>query len=167
MVELEWHGGEPPQNLKVKQVYAVMFSSDGRIMLQIKIRNNKKMYSLSGGTPEPYDKTLIDTLKRELIEEVNTTIKDDIYLVGYQLVNENNGKPKYAQLRMAALIDKIGVKQPDPDTGETYDRVLVSPTNAIKLLDWGEIGKMIIEEACLIAQKKFGLNFSNTNEEYV
>ena len=37
-----------------------------------------------GGTPEDFDKDRIATLKREFVEEANTTLKDPIYLVGYQ-----------------------------------------------------------------------------------
>ena len=57
---------------------------------------------------------------------------------------------------MVALVDKIGEKKPDPDNGETYDRILVTPEKAIDLLNWGECGKMQIEAAYKIAQEKFG-----------
>lgn len=70
MGTITWHSGDVPPNLTVKQVYGLIFSQDGRILLRI--HNNK--YKLAGGRPEIYDIDMEATLKRELVEEVNTTI---------------------------------------------------------------------------------------------
>lgn len=166
MTKLTWHSGNPPKHLKVRQVYGVIFSDDGRILLQKRTRNNEIKYSLSGGTPEPFDKDMIATLKRELIEEINTEICNDIHLIGYQKVEETNGYA-FVQVRMVAMIDKINEKRPDPDTNETYDRILTSPERAIELLNWGEIGKAIITAAVEIAKDKFNLQTTNKTEEFV
>ena len=77
-----------------------------------------------------------------MIEEVNTTLKSEVVVVGHQIIENDGNRPPYAQLRMTALIDNIGEKLPDPDNGEIYDRVLVNPQKAIELLGWGEVGKM-------------------------
>ena len=77
--------------------------------------------------------------RRELLEEVNTEIEKPVY-IGFQLVDEENGTPEYAQVRMAALIRNIGKKQPDPDNGKTYDRLMVAPECAAVLLQWGDVG---------------------------
>ncbi len=152
-----WHYGEPPKDLQVRQVYAIVFDKNGNTLLKVKNCTNKKNYGMFGGKPENFDADRIATLRREFIEEANTTLLDPIYLVGYQEIDEGNGKPKYVQLRMVAMIDKIGAKQPDPDTGETYDRILTTPEKAIELLNWGEVGRLQIEEACKIAKEKFNL----------
>ena len=55
-------------------------------------------------------------------------------------MDEEDGTPPYAQVRMAALINKIGKKRPDPDNGKTYDRLLVPPEKAAFLLNWGDVG---------------------------
>ncbi|HIV01216.1 MAG TPA: NUDIX hydrolase, partial [Candidatus Caccopulliclostridium gallistercoris] len=113
-----WHNGEVPKNLKIKQVYGILFSEDGRTLLR-HVENEKENYfSLAGGRPEVYDNGIEGTLRREVLEEVNCTIKEPI-LIGYQEVNEGNNVPPYAQVRMAAIIDKVGKLQPDPDNGET------------------------------------------------
>ena len=166
MIKLSWHNGEVPNNLKITQVYGVIFTQDGRILLKLETKNGKKVYSLAGGTPENFDKDLVATLRRELIEEVNTTVHNPIYL-GYQLVENDSNKPPYAQIRMVAMIDKIGKRQPDPDNGKTYERVLTSPHNAIKLLNWGEIGEKIILKAVEIAQNQLGIKFNCDSDEYV
>lgn len=55
-------------------------------------------------------------------------------------MDEENGTPAYAQVRMAALIREIGIKKPDPDNGRIYDRLMVSAEKAAELLNWGDVG---------------------------
>lgn len=161
-----WHNGEVPKNLKIKQVYGILFSEDGRTLLR-HVENEKENYfSLAGGRPEVYDNGIEGTLRREVLEEVNCTIKEPI-LIGYQEVNEGNNVPLYAQVRMAAIIDKVGKLQPDPDNGETYKRLLTSPKRAIELINWGEEGKNQIEEAAKKIQEKFGITLTNFEDSYI
>ena len=138
MVKIIWHYGEPPKDLQIRQVYAIVFDKYGRTMLKTEKVDNKLVYSMIGGTPENFDVDRIATLKREFLEEVNTILKDPICLVGYQIIEGDKDLPPYAQIRMVAMIDKIGIKQPDSDNGKTYDRILTTPEKAIKLLGWGE-----------------------------
>lgn len=166
MLEIIWHNGEVPKELKVRQVYGIIFDEKGRLLLKVENKKDKKVYSFAGGTPEDFDKDMEATLRRELIEEVNTTIKEPI-LVGYQEIIGDNGKNPYAQVRMTAMIDKIGIIKPDPDNGETYERVLVSPEKAIKLLNWGDVGEKQILEAVKIAKREFDLKTLNDKLELV
>jgi hypothetical protein len=162
MATFRWFDGEVPENIKITQVYGLVFSKDGRMLMRIE----DGKYSLAGGTPESYDANKIATLKRELIEEVNTTIYEPI-MVGYQLVNEENGTPPYAQVRMTAIIDTVGSVKPDPDTGKTYQRLLTSPSRVIDLLGWGEVGKLQVEAATRVAKDKLGITTYLDKEEYV
>lgn len=167
MAKLKWYNNEVPLNLKTRQVYGVIFTKDGRTLLKVETKKDgRTYYSLAGGTPEDYDADRIATLRRELIEEVNVTIDNPIY-VGYQEVDEENGTDTYAQVRMTAMIDNIGPIKPDPDTNETYQRLLTSPNRAIELLNWGDIGKSIIQESLQIAKNNFGLDTFVDNEEYI
>ncbi len=150
-----------PQGMKITQSYGIIFNNQGQILLKVENKKGKQVYSFAGGTPEDFDANIEQTLRRELVEEVNTTIKQDVYYVGFQLIDEHNHIPPYAQVRFTALIDTIGNKQPDPDNGETYDRLLTTPKNAIKLLNWGEVAKLQIEKAVEIAKQKFGITFNN------
>jgi len=159
MVKFTWHNGDVPHNLKITQVYGVLFTKSGQMILMAKEKENRMIYSLSGGTPEIYDSDMEATLRRELIEEINTTIKKPI-LLGYQAVDEDNGKPVYAQVRMVAMIDKIGENKPDIDSGETYKKLLTPPERAIVLLNWGETGKLLIEEAVRVAKQKLKVKFT-------
>lgn len=158
-----WVDGEVPRDLPIKQVYGILFTRDGRILL----RKESGHFSFAGGKPEAFDDGILGTLRRECLEEINTTLTDEIQVVGYQLVNEGNGVPPYAQLRMVAIIDNIGQKKPDPDGGKIYDRLLTSPTKAITLLNWGDVGKKQILSALKIAQNNFGIKEFSDKEEYV
>ena len=74
MAKFTWHNGEVPNELKVRQVYGLIFTKDGRMLLMAKNKPSGKIFSLAGGTPEDYDQDKAATLRRELIEEVNVTI---------------------------------------------------------------------------------------------
>ncbi|MGD9901734.1 MAG: NUDIX hydrolase [Spirochaetales bacterium] len=166
MIKLSWNNGEVPEGMKVKQVYGLVFTKDGRLILMAKERENGIIYSLAGGTPEKFDADREVTLRRELMEEINITIGKPI-MVGYQEVDEEDGKPAYAQVRMVAMLDEIKESQPDPDTGETYKRILTHPKKAIEKLNWGEIGKLLVEEGVRIAIKNFGLKEFKDKDEWV
>ena len=165
MIKITWCYGEPPKDVPVRQVYAIVFDDYGRTLLKSEKFGDKTVYGMIGGTPEIFDRDRIATLKREFLEEVNTTLKDPIYLVGYQIIEGDKDLPPYAQIRMVAMIDKIGNKQVDPDNGKTYDRILTSPEKAIKLLGWGESAEKPIIRGFEIAQEKFNLKLTNYKDE--
>jgi ADP-ribose pyrophosphatase YjhB (NUDIX family) len=166
VAKFTWYDGEVSEGMQIKQVYGLIFSSDGRLLLRNEVKDNKTEYSLAGGHPEIYDDGIEGTVRRELVEEVNITITKPI-IVGYQKVDEEDGTPPFAQVRMTALIDNVGAVRPDPDNDKTYDRFLVSPLKAAELLNWGEVGYSQIKAAMNIAINSFGItDFANT-EEYI
>ena len=165
MIKITWHSGEPPASMAVRQVYAIAFNEDEKVFLRYDTKN--KLYGMFGGTPEKYDSDRIATLKREFLDEANTTLKEPIYLVGYQVIEGDGEIPNYVQLRMVALIDRIGEKKPDHDNGEIYERVFASPEKAIKLLNWRDTGEKQIREAYKILNEKFGIVTTNFETESV
>lgn len=167
IIKMTWRDEDVPKDMPIGQVYAVAFSKDGRVLLKAEETKNGWFYSLPGGTPEKTDENLEATLRREFVEEVNTTLKEKVCHLGFQSVEGDNGRPIYAQVRTTALIDKIGEAKPDPDNGKTYKRLLVSPERAIELLDWKEIGEAIITKAVEVAKEKFGLKRFSKKEEDV
>lgn len=167
MAIIKWFDGEVPANLKTRQVYGLVFTTDGRMLLKVEEKSKGKVFAPAGGTPEDFDKDRVATLRREMIEEVNTTLKDEIIMVGYQEVDEENGKPSYAQVRMTAIINEIGPVKPDPDNGKIYQRILTTPARAIELMNWGECGKLQIEAALKIAKENFKFDEISEVEEYV
>lgn len=160
MADFIWIKETVPSNLKVKQVYGIVFSEDKRILLRID--DNK--YKLTGGKPEDKEK-YEETLEREYIEELNVEL-DKIHYLGYLLVEEN-GK-KYAQVRMIAKIKNIGSKKTDIDNGKVYSRKLVKLDNVKKYLNYSdEAGNSMIDDAIDMANKKYKFIGLNVNEESV
>ena len=166
MAKISWKSGPVPEGMRITQVYGIILDRAGRVMLRAEKKTEGIKYSLGGGRPEPYDAGIEDTCRRELLEEVNTEIEKPVY-IGYQLVDEENGTPQYAQVRMAAMIRRIGEKQPDPDNGKTYDRLMVSPERAAILLQWGNVGYEQIMRARDIVFMQYGIKKSDSTEEWV
>jgi len=154
MPQFTWFDGEPPPDLKVTQVYGLLFTDCGRLLLFI----NDDHYSLPGGGPEPHDGGFADTLRREAIEEVNTEIQEPV-IVGYQTAQTVEGE-NFAQVRMAAMIKEIKPPQPDPDSGITHQRVLATPAKAIELLGWHDTGALTVNAAVKIAREMFGTDIN-------
>ena len=144
MVKFIWHEAPIPKDMPITQVYGVLFTDDGRIMLRV----DKGFHGLVGGTPEPGE-THEETLHREVYEEVNCEISDLHYL-GYQTVI-GDGDP-YVQLRYVAKLTKIGKNRPDLDGGKMCERILVPAEEAGDILDYGEEGKKIIAAAIKLAR---------------
>ena len=160
MANYTWINNNVPNNLTVKQVYGIVFSDDGRILLRIE--DNK--YKLTGGKPEN-NETFEETLIREYIEELNVELEQCYYL-GYLLVEEND--EKYAQVRMIAKIKKINEKRLDLDTGKIYDRKLVNVSNVKNYLKYNdEAGNMMVDDAMYMANKKYNFYESDIDEQII
>ena len=99
------------------------------------------------------------------IAHILRVCKDDI--IEANKVDLENGEKPFAQVRMVAKILKIGKRQPDPDSGITYERLLIPPKDAGKTLNWGDIGNRIIELATITAKENFEFEKANENQEYV
>ena len=148
MANYTWYNAPVPKDLKVRQVYGIVFSNDFKILLRIE--DNK--YKLTGGKPEK-NESYEETLKREYIEELNVEL-DDCYYLGYLLV-EDNGE-RYAQVRMIAKIKNINENHIDPATGKMYKRELVSTDKVKKLLNYqDEAGNLMLDDAINMANKKY------------
>lgn len=158
MVKYTWIKKSVPKELLVKQIYGIVFSNDGNILLRVD--NNK--YKLTGGKPENSDDNFCDTLKREYIEELNIEL-ENIHYLGYLLVEEK--QEKYAQVRMIAKIKNVGNIRPDIDNGKIYGRFMSKQINVKTYLNYQDLaGNQLIDDAIKLANEKY--NFIFTNEEY-
>ena len=162
MSQYKWISDKTPDNYQVKQVYGIVFSKDGRVFLRIE----DFKYQLTGGKPEESE-TFEETLKREYLEEVNVEI-EDIHYLGYLLVDEENGIPPYAQVRMIGKIKRVGPLKPDTDNGKIYQRLLVSPSNVKNYLKYsGTAGNLMIEDALYLAREKYEFLDVEEKKEFV
>ena len=158
MIKYKWIRKPVEQNIEIRQVYGIVFNDDGNILLRV----DENEYKLTGGKPEAYDKNNSETLKREYLEELNVEIMEIQYL-GYLLVEE--GKEKYAQVRMIAKIKNIRAIRPDLDNGKIYKRFMAKQENVKKYLNYADIsGNEMIDDAIKSANLKYRFNFKN--EEY-
>jgi len=151
-----WVEAEVPKGLDVRQVYGIIFSPDGRVLLL----EDDGHYNLPGGKPEN-DESFTDTLIREAKEEAQVTIASIGYL-GYQLIDIPEA---FAQVRLVALVDGIEHAAPDPSTGRQYRRLWVPPTTANEFLDWGGSGDGQIAGA-MAAASRLGVSWSGTPLAY-
>ena len=150
MVTYTWINNSVPSDIKVRQVYGIVFSNDFKVLLRIE--DNE--YKLTGGKPEN-NESYEETLKREYIEELNVEL-DECYYLGYLLVEENN--EKYAQVRMIAKIKNINENHIDIATGKMYGRELVEISKLKEYLNYqDEAGNLMIDEAIKKAKEKYNL----------
>jgi 8-oxo-dGTP pyrophosphatase MutT (NUDIX family) len=92
-----WHRMWPvPAGLSMRQVYAWIVDEEARALL-IDMPGG---WNLPGGTPEPHDGGWETTLRREVLEEADVTVRV-VVPFGYQEVCADGGEP-FAQLRVAA-----------------------------------------------------------------
>ena len=143
--------------LEVRQVYGFIFAADGRILLF----EDEGSFNLPGGKPENGE-SMVETLIREALEEVQTTIGAWEYL-GYQLVE---GIETFAQVRLVVAMDRFLSADEDPVTGRKYLRLLVPPAELNELLGWGESGERQIASAVARASK-FGVLWDGTPLAYI
>ncbi|MEU6245689.1 NUDIX hydrolase [Streptomyces sp. NPDC047024] len=131
-----WHTRMPTaeEDKTVHQVWGWLTDPHGRVLVVLDANDAP---SLPGGRPEPGE-SLTETLAREAMEEAAARHGKPTVL-GFQKVTEA-GQTPYRQMRMAAPLLAIGPAAPDPDTGETYRRVLVPAAHANLLLGWGPEG---------------------------
>ena len=106
-------------------------------------------WKLPGGRPEN-NETPIETLERELMEEVDIVV-ENIKAIGTQRVDfPNNPKQSegdlFYQVRYFCKIKKILPQTIDPDTEVLYDRKFIPIIELNKYLKWGEIGEAIINK---------------------
>jgi len=101
-------------------VYCVCFNSSGHVLIK---REPGKLWNLPGGTVE-HNETPIQTLERELEEEVDVVVGDNKMIGYYKVVSS---KPTIYQLRFAAMIHKLNTQTKDPDIDLINERKLVKP----------------------------------------
>ncbi len=157
----KWYKEEIPKDFKIKQVYGIVFSNDGNVLLRVD--DNK--YKLTGGKPEETDASFEKTLEREYLEELNITI-EDVHYLGYLLVEENS--EQYAQVRMIAKIKNIGPNRPDIDNGKIYKRFMANQANVKQYLNYPDLaGNQMVTDAIKLANEKYSFATNNKKEYYI
>lgn len=152
-IKVEWFdikNKEDIPNLPWAQIYAVG-DLDGRtpvIFYDPPARDN-----LPGGHVEEGE-TLKETLKREIIEEINCEVVE-WWPIGYQILTNTSGESAYEgsgekvyQFRVFAKLKKLGEWQPDIG-GNVKGYKLTELENLNSFIEYGNVGERMIK----IAQK--------------
>lgn len=151
-IKFTWYPGEDLAKFHpFNQVYGVIFNESGQILIQ---RSGQQDWCLAGGTVEGGE-SAEETLRRELIEEADVTIKNPILLGGQRVkfIGGPNPKPSkrggddFYQLRYFCEVDQLLPQTPDPDNGEIHERKFVLPSEINEYLKWGITGKTIFDQA--------------------
>ncbi|EKD53610.1 MAG: hypothetical protein ACD_61C00007G0020 [uncultured bacterium] len=152
-MKFTWYPGDDIKQYEpFNQVYGVVFDSDGRMLIQ---RRETRPWCLAGGTVEEGENAE-QTLRRELIEEADVTIKNPILLGGQrvQFPGGHNPTPTkrfvgddFYQLRYYCEVDEILPQTPDPDHGIINERLFVSSSEINSYLNWGDTGQAIFDRA--------------------
>jgi len=130
----------------ITQVYGIVFNNNSEILV---CRESKESgWIIPGGHPEKGESNE-ETLKRELLEEVDVEV-EDIKPLGVQKVtfpdNEDPDKAIY-QVRCIAKLKILNPQTPDPANGNTWERKFVPASEVTNYVKWGETGKAMFKDA--------------------
>jgi 8-oxo-dGTP diphosphatase len=151
-VQYWWHEAPVPAGLEITQVYGYLLCP---VTARVLVQDDGGVFNLPGGTPEPEDADLVATLVREAFEENQVRVGATAYL-GYQEVHRP-GRARYAQVRMAGLIEQFEDRAADPDGGRIYRRLMTSLDAAPGVLGWGDPAVAQARAASRVAWRKWGL----------
>lgn len=128
----------------ITQVYGIVFNDKGEILI---CRKGAGDWQIPGGHPEK-DETINQTLEREMLEEVDTTITD-IQILGIQkgeMPDVPDNKPHY-QVRCIAKLRRLLPQTPDPANSHTWKRKFVPAEEITEYIEWGKTGKAMFRDA--------------------
>jgi 8-oxo-dGTP diphosphatase len=151
-VQYWWHEAPVPAGLEITQVYGYLLCP---VTARVLVQDDGGVFNLPGGTPEPEDADLVATLVREAFEENQVRVGATAYL-GYQEVHRP-GRARYAQVRMAGLIEQFEDRAADPDGGRIYRRLMTSLDAAPGVLGWGDPAVAQARAASRVAWREWGL----------
>lgn len=146
---LTWITTDSSANFKlITQVYGIIFNDKSEILICRSSETAK--WQIPGGSPEEGE-ILEQTLKRELLEEVDAKVKN-IKLLGFQQVDQKENPfkhvgDKYYQARMYCELDELLTQTPDPATGETWERKFVPADKILEYLPWKIVGEAMFGDA--------------------
>ena len=132
----------------ITQVYGIIFNDKGEILICREKSDDK--WQIPGGSPEN-NETPLETLQREIKEEVDTKVKS-ITPLGVQKVDMPGNPNKeigdvFFQVRYVAILDKLEDQTPDPDRGSVWERKFIPASEIKDYIKWGTAGYAMFDDA--------------------
>ena len=127
----------------IKQVYAICFNDVGEIL--VCRSNSEGKWQIPGGHPEN-NESIEETLRRELLEEVDLKVKN-IHSLGVQEVEFEKNPEHFYQARCICYVDELLPQTVDPASGETWERKFVPASEIIQIVQWGDAGDAMFADA--------------------
>jgi len=125
-------------------VHAFIFNEEGKVL--VLHFSTKNAWTIPGGHPEPSDKSLIDALKREALEEADVELCD-IVPIGIFSSKKRNGGILQHQVRYVARVSKILDQTIDIGTGEIPLRKFIDPKDFVSETEGVGAGEVQLQRA--------------------
>ena len=128
----------------ITQVYGIVFNDKGEILI---CRKGDGDWQIPGGHPEKGE-TINQTLEREMLEEADVVVTD-IQILGVQkgeFPDDPNSRPHY-QVRCIAKLKELLPQTPDPDNGETWERLFIPSSEVTNYVKWNTTGDAMFKDA--------------------
>ena len=138
-IKIKWHENFDIKDQRYTQVSAFIYNDKDELLI---VKN--ETWTLPGGHPEEGE-TKEETLRREVMEETCSTIKDLHYIGAVEVIEDDE---TYYQLRYTARLDQLLEYKPEFEVSE---RKLVSLEDLYDYVIWG---KGITFQAQLASSKK-------------
>ena len=128
----------------VTQVYGIIFNDKNKILICRESSDGK--WIIPGGHPEEGE-SFEETLKREVLEEVDVEVAD-IKPLGVFKVEFSDKPNKFIyQSRFVAKLKNLHPQTPDPANDNTWERRFVSAEDINEYVKWGETGEAMFKDA--------------------
>ncbi|WP_157868485.1 hypothetical protein [Streptomyces caatingaensis] len=149
-----------PEEVPIRRIHGFCFDDAGRVLL----RELPGRSELPGVEPRPDADNAETALVQGCLELCRVSISEPFYL-GYQRVDENNGTPPYAELKMVAHVTAFHPLNSITGIHPAYRRVL-SPVSAVPaILHWGVEGLLQTAAAAIAAMDILRLDLSGNHDE--
>ena len=128
----------------VTQVYGIIFNEDNEILICREDENSS--WLIPGGHPEEGE-SFKETLKREVLEEVDVEVSDIIPLGVFKVEFSDDPEKIIYQSRFIAKLKKLNPQTEDPSIKKTWVRKFVPAGKISEYVKWGEEGDAMFKDA--------------------
>ncbi len=133
----------------ITQVYGIIFNDENEILVCRESSDSK--WIIPGGHPEEGE-SFEETLKREVLEEVDVEISDIKPLGVFKVEFSDDPEKIIYQSRFISRLKHLHPQTPDPANNSTWERKFVSAEKVTEYVQWGEVGEAMFGDAIKLYQ---------------